>query len=590
MQTMYGMYKSDRFQVNRRYQRKLVWSVQEKQRLIDSLIKGLPIPLFLVAEIGPPPEAPYELIDGMQRLNAIFSFVENEFSIDEGFFDLEALGDTKALKDNGQLTQRYPVMDRVLSLKIANYTIALSVFRARDSSSVDDVFRRINSGGRRLSRQELRQAGTTSKLADLVRVVSSNIRTDTSPGDVVPLQQMPNLSITNRDLSYGVDADSIFWVRHGIIRRDEVRSSQDEQLILDLVLDCLVDPLPNSGTRIRDDYYDFDEIQTDEATEESVVINNLIETYGSKKFESDFMLVYDEVRAVVEAQSDRFSALIEAGSGGRAPRYFHVIFMAFYELIWKEGMRVKDRSCAAEKLRGIGRKAINMSPRGGDWNAKPKRESVDSVKGIIRPCFEETTDQDDLGQYSWASQLETLLSNAVIEQPMFDCKQGLLALGNTRKFDETSFIKILRTLTAMSNRGPGANGFVVIGIADKPEDAMRVKQLDGIEALEYKGFPIVGVEREAAIIGKSLNEYFAWVVQRIRTHSKINQSLGRSIAADARIIGYHGRSVIQLKVVGGKSPYFFDGKLVDRLGSDTINVELGEEDYMRVFSRFTTDS
>ncbi len=60
--------------VNRKYQRKLVWSVKEKQSLIDSIIKKYPIPLILLAETD---NNKYEIIDGMQRLNAIFSFIDN---------------------------------------------------------------------------------------------------------------------------------------------------------------------------------------------------------------------------------------------------------------------------------------------------------------------------------------------------------------------------------------------------------------------------------------------------------------------------------------------------------------------------------
>ncbi|MBQ1112928.1 DUF262 domain-containing protein [Streptomyces sp. C3-3] len=64
--------------MNRRYQRKLVWTVEEKCDLIDSILSDLPIPLILVAEISGEGGTSYELIDGMQRLNAIFSFIENE--------------------------------------------------------------------------------------------------------------------------------------------------------------------------------------------------------------------------------------------------------------------------------------------------------------------------------------------------------------------------------------------------------------------------------------------------------------------------------------------------------------------------------
>src|SRR6266496_367200 len=205
VQRLYDLYVSDRFQVNRRYQRKLVWSVEEKEKLIDSMLRDLPLPLFLVAEIAGDTAYTYELIDGLQRLNAIFAFLENEYAINGNYFDLDSLADTKLLKDEGRLTQKLPTLRREESTTFANYTVALSVFRAADEASVEEVFRRINSGGRRLSRQSLRQAGTISPLADLVRIISSRVRGDTSPGESVALRRMPQLSITNYNLDYGVN-------------------------------------------------------------------------------------------------------------------------------------------------------------------------------------------------------------------------------------------------------------------------------------------------------------------------------------------------------------------------------------------------
>ncbi len=52
IQALYNDYRSGKLIDNRKYQRKLVWSVQEKQRLIDSVLNGYPIPLILLAE-GP---------------------------------------------------------------------------------------------------------------------------------------------------------------------------------------------------------------------------------------------------------------------------------------------------------------------------------------------------------------------------------------------------------------------------------------------------------------------------------------------------------------------------------------------------------
>ena len=50
IQSVYSWYAQDRLFVNRRYQRKLVWSLEEKQKLVESILKKYPIPAILLAE------------------------------------------------------------------------------------------------------------------------------------------------------------------------------------------------------------------------------------------------------------------------------------------------------------------------------------------------------------------------------------------------------------------------------------------------------------------------------------------------------------------------------------------------------------
>ena len=87
----YRLYRSGKLLVNRKYQRKLIWSVDEKEKLIGSILKGYPIPLILLAER---PQVhgsgKYEIIDGMQRLNAICGFIENLFAFKDRYFDLNS--------------------------------------------------------------------------------------------------------------------------------------------------------------------------------------------------------------------------------------------------------------------------------------------------------------------------------------------------------------------------------------------------------------------------------------------------------------------------------------------------------------------
>ena len=96
----YRLYRTGKLLVNRKYQRKLVWTLEEKEKLIGSILRGYPIPLFLLAER---PQVhgngKYEIIDGMQRLNAIFSFIENSFSFDNKYFDLNEYSYAKQMSE-----------------------------------------------------------------------------------------------------------------------------------------------------------------------------------------------------------------------------------------------------------------------------------------------------------------------------------------------------------------------------------------------------------------------------------------------------------------------------------------------------------
>jgi len=193
IQSLYGSYLAKTFLVNRRYQRKLVWTVEEKRSFLDSIINGYPVPLVLLAEVITEKGRKLEIIDGMQRLNAIMSFIDQEFDISERYFDLDTMADTKLLKDQGEIIQNSSILDRKVCANIVRYQIPLSVFQESGTSHVDEVFRRLNSGGRHLSNQELRQAGATSKFASIVRKLASNIRGDSSVSDILDLNSMKTL-------------------------------------------------------------------------------------------------------------------------------------------------------------------------------------------------------------------------------------------------------------------------------------------------------------------------------------------------------------------------------------------------------------
>lgn len=70
--------------MNRRYQRKLVWTLDEKQQFINTILHGYPVPLFLLVSSGREKLGTIgdkEIIDGLQRLEAIISFILNKYSV-----------------------------------------------------------------------------------------------------------------------------------------------------------------------------------------------------------------------------------------------------------------------------------------------------------------------------------------------------------------------------------------------------------------------------------------------------------------------------------------------------------------------------
>src|SRR5690348_7088879 len=105
IQSLYRDYRDGSLVVNRQYQRKLVWTVPEKQKLIESILLNYPIPLILLAEKKVDGVNITEVIDGMQRLNAIFSFIEHGFTVNEKCFDSNEFARARQAKEEGLFTE-----------------------------------------------------------------------------------------------------------------------------------------------------------------------------------------------------------------------------------------------------------------------------------------------------------------------------------------------------------------------------------------------------------------------------------------------------------------------------------------------------
>lgn len=417
VERVYGNYAARRYVVNRRYQRKLILTLDEKQKFIDSVVRGYPVPIILLAESTQKEGGSLEIIDGMQRLDAIVSFIGNKYPVNGMFFDLNTIAVTKDLLDRGDLIQRQPVMKRSDCVRIASYPLPLSIYEFTDEGAVDTVFRRINSGGRQLSRQELRSAGSAGEFATAVRRVSAKVRGDDSASDVLKLNDMQAISITNKDLEYGIDIESVFWVSQGILSRDMVRQSRDEELVADLIA-YMVSPEPvASRMEHLDDYFGMD--LEGAGAERYAAIENAVSARSQSLVVIDFQRVLDQINITLEYAQKTFTQLIFDKPQSASPRYFQLVFLAFHHLIIEKNLDVSDRDMLVKALVGCGEQVVVQE--GGRWGADNREKAISSVVGMIQKAFAPSNTTDP-AQIHWINQFQNLLRQSYTEQAAYDFK------------------------------------------------------------------------------------------------------------------------------------------------------------------------
>lgn len=578
IERIFGNYQAWRYIVNRRYQRKLVWTLEEKRRFIDSILAGYPVPIVLLAERKGADQGQFEIIDGMQRLNAIFSFIENEYAVDGKYFDLNTMAETKALLDDQKLIQREPMLSRDACVRVASYTVPLSIYEFAGDGDIDEVFRRINSGGRKLSRQELRIAGSTGHFAQAVRWIAAKVRGDVSASDELPLNEMKKISITSRDLPYGINVEDVFWIKQGVLTKEQVRESRDEEIIADLLAFMLLDEKPPSRSEALDDFFGYSDGVAQQQRHEQIELAT--QKYTADVVAADFQRVLDQIKLTLGRAGRTFGQLIFGEQPTRAPRYFQIVFLAFHKLIVVQNQQVVDQDRLISLLDGSG--ANIAVPEGGRWGAEARTNAVNGAAGVYGPAFGPANAYDP-AQVRWITQLENILTQSYTEQGAYDFKQGFIRLDGKNTFDDESFNKILKTLVGISNIRKGVKGYVLVGVADSEADAYRVAELFKVEPRPFERFFITGVEHEAKALGKSLDDMFMDLTRRIKG-SALSEPLKDYIARNVKAVRYYDKMVFVFESQAQDEPSNFGGVFYVRHGNKLVEIPAAQ--YGELFRRF----
>ncbi|BBA51852.1 hypothetical protein FV113G1_22020 [Fusobacterium varium] len=142
------------------FQRSTVWKPHQERELIESVIMGLPLQLIYT---NSDEEGTHIIIDGKQRLNTFFRFLNNDFK----------LKDLKILKDlNGCYFRE---LEPMYQSKIEDFQLFFQVIKPPTPDKIlFDIFDRVNRGGTTLNNQEMRNALYQGKSTKLLKELSEN--------------------------------------------------------------------------------------------------------------------------------------------------------------------------------------------------------------------------------------------------------------------------------------------------------------------------------------------------------------------------------------------------------------------------------
>lgn len=145
------------------FQRNFIWDNTRQSRLIESIFLGLPLPSVYLSQYK---DGRLTIVDGLQRIMAIRRFLKNELRLS----NLEYLTEC-----NGQNYEQLKEVFSPLRLRRFGQTqVMCFVIDYRSPNKLKfDLFRRLNTGGKPLNNQEIRNCLSRPELRSTLKAMVS---------------------------------------------------------------------------------------------------------------------------------------------------------------------------------------------------------------------------------------------------------------------------------------------------------------------------------------------------------------------------------------------------------------------------------
>lgn len=228
--------KQKQLELNPFFQRRQVWSDKAKSYLMDTILRGKPIPkIFIRQKINVSTKISIrEVVDGQQRLRTILSFIKDGFEVSK-----------RQNKEHGGV--RFSQLPETTQAQVLSYELAVDLLINLPDAEVLDIFSRLNSYAVVLNEQERINAthfGSFKILAD---------------------------DIGRKYFEY--------WTKQGILSARDILRMKEVNLVADLLI-AMKEGI-KSKKQIKK-YYDQYEDDFDDDVDEAVVrFDKVIATIGA---------------------------------------------------------------------------------------------------------------------------------------------------------------------------------------------------------------------------------------------------------------------------------------------------------------------
>lgn len=167
---IFTMFDEGKLIVDDTYQRRSVWSEKDKVRLIETILLQLVIPELFFWKADTDPEtgvSTTHIVDGQQRIKAIYSFINNEFKLKPQYLLDESI--------KSEYSNKY-FKDLETETRKAFWNYQLMIIEIDSKATRDDIitmFNRLNLTDYSLNDQEKRNS-VSGEFAALARELSDN--------------------------------------------------------------------------------------------------------------------------------------------------------------------------------------------------------------------------------------------------------------------------------------------------------------------------------------------------------------------------------------------------------------------------------